>query len=415
MDKINNPFQNVQKQIDQAIKIGNIKNKYLKLLRKPQKIIEINIPVIMSSGEIKLFPGYRVQHNNARGPFKGGFRFHPQTDMDEVKALASWMTFKCAIVGIPFGGGKGGIEVNTKELSEKETERLTRGYVKAIFDNVGPQKDIPAPDMYTTSKIMRWYADEYSHLAKKKTPACVTGKPIEAGGMPGRETATGRGARFVLEKFLQESAAKISDEKTVAIQGFGNVGENAVKELFDAGFKIVAISDSSGVIFDSMGLDPNRIAKLKKQHGGIKSIPNLKKISNNQLLALDVDVLIPAALENAITEKNAKDIKAKIVMELANGPTTHEADKILARKKIAVIPDILANAGGVTVSYFEWIQNLKKNKWTEEKVDKKLGKIMNGATSDVYSESKKNSCTLRQAAYILAIKRVLEAEEKRNK
>lgn len=411
----NNPFLNAQKQIDLAVSIAGIKSKYLGVIKQPERIIDVKIPIKMSSGEIRIFHGYRVQHNNARGPYKGGIRFHPQTNMDEVKALATWMTFKCATVNIPLGGGKGGIELNSKELSIRDLEKITRGYVRAIFDVVGPKKDIPAPDVYTTPQIMSWYADEYSKIIGEKTPACVTGKPIEDGGSLGRGTATARGGQFVLEKFLQISNSKISDEKTVAIQGFGNAGENMAQLLFDAGFKIIAVSDSTGGIFDSIGLDPKNIAKLKKKHGGIKSIPNGKIITNNKLLTLDVDILIPAALENVITEKNADDVQAKIILELANGPITPEADKILAKKKITVVPDILANAGGVTVSYFEWVQNILDQKWSAEEVDKKLKKIMNKAMQDIHNESEVHKCTLRQAAYILAIKRVLSAEEKRHK
>lgn len=411
----NNPFLNAQKQIDMAVSIADIKSKYLDVIKQPTRIVDVKIPVKMSSGEIRIFHGYRVQHNNARGPYKGGIRFHPETNMDEVKALATWMTFKCATVGIPLGGGKGGIELNSKELSTGDLEKITRGYVRAIFDLVGPKKDIPAPDVYTTPQIMSWYADEYSKIVGEKTPACVTGKPIEDGGSLGRDTATARGGQFVLEKLLQISNIEISKEKTVAIQGFGNAGENMAQLLFDAGFKIVAVSDSTGGIFDAIGLDPKNITKLKKKHGGIKSIPDGKIITNNKLLTLDVDILIPAALENVITEKNASAVNAKIILEIANGPVTPKADRILAKKKITLVPDILANAGGVTVSYFEWVQNILDQKWSAEEVDKKLKKIMNKAMQDIYNESKVHKCTLRQAAYILAIKRVLSAEEKRNR
>ncbi|MFA5158423.1 MAG: Glu/Leu/Phe/Val dehydrogenase [Patescibacteria group bacterium] len=411
----NNPFENAIKQIDDAVKIAGIKSKYIDVIKSPQRIVDVKIPVKMSDGKTRIFHGYRVQHNNARGPFKGGIRFHPDTNMDEVKALSTWMTFKCATVGIPLGGSKGGVEVNPKELSDKEIERLTRGYVRAIYDVVGPTKDVPAPDVYTTPKIMEIYADEYSKIAKKKTPACVTGKPVEASGSLGRDTATARGGQIVLEKYLNVSNLNISNEKTVAIQGFGNAGENMAELLHDAGFKIVAVSDSSGGLFEKEGIDPKKIAKLKKHHGKINAIPEYKKISNEQLLALNVDILIPAALENVLTEKNANQVQAKLILELANGPITPGADKILKGKKIPVIPDILANAGGVTVSYFEWVQNLKKQKWSKEEVDKKLKKIMEKSVTDIFNESTKINCTLRQAAYILAIKRVLEAEEKRNK
>lgn len=412
---MDNPFKNAQAQIDLAVKIADIKSRFLDVIKEPERIVDIKIPVVMVDGKLRIFRGYRVQHNNARGPYKGGIRFHPEINMEEVKALATWMTFKCATVGIPFGGGKGGVEVNPKELSGKELERLTRGYVQKIADVVGPQKDVPAPDVYTTPQIMAWYADEYSKIVKKKSPASVTGKPLNAGGSLGRDTATGRGGQLVLQKFLQISNLHISGDMTVAVQGFGNAGENIAKLLYRGGFKIIAVSDSSGAVLDKSGLNPANIAKLKKKFGRIKSIPAAKIISNEQLLALDVDILIPAALENVITEKNVSKIAAKIILEVANGPVTPEADKILSRNKITVIPDILANAGGVTVSYFEWLQNIKGQKWTAVEVDSKLKKIMYKAVHDIYQESKLHKCTLRQAAYILAIKRILKAEEKRNK
>lgn len=408
---MDNPFLNTQKTIDAAAKIGKFDQELIEILKVPERILQVEIPVKMDSGKLKIFHGYRVQHSNARGPYKGGIRFHPETNMDEVKALATWMSLKSAVVDIPFGGGKGGIEVNSKELSSKELECLIRGYVQKIFDLVGPEKDIPAPDVYTTPQIMAWYADEYSKLAKKKTPASVTGKPVKDGGSLGRDTATARGAEFVLSKFLEISKIEISKEKTVAIQGFGNAGENIAELLAAAGFKIVAVSDSTGAIFSTDGLNPKVIAKLKKISAGIKLIPGYRKISNDQLLLLNVDVLIPAALENAITDKNADNVRAKIILEVANGPVTPEADKILAKKKITVIPDILTNAGGVTVSYFEWYQNQKLQKWTADQVDKKLKTKMFDSMIAVYGASKKYKTSLRQAAYVLAISRIIKAME----
>ncbi len=406
---MDNPFLNAQQDIDAAAKIGRFDQELIKVLKVPERILQVAIPIKMDNGNLKIFHGYRVQHSSARGPYKGGIRFHPQTNMDEVKALATWMSLKCAVIDIPFGGGKGGIEVNPKELSEKETECLTRGYVKKIFDFVGPEKDIPAPDVYTTPQIMAWYADEYSKLAKKKTPACVTGKPIDAGGSLGRDTATARGGQFVLEKFLQISKTRILTIKTVAVQGFGNAGANIAKLLHSAGYKVVAISDSSGGTINKNGLNPSELLQLKKKYKEISNIKNIQRISNEKLLKLSVDVLIPAALEDVISEKNADKIKAKIILELANGPVTPEADKILAGKKIIVIPDILASAGGVTVSYFEWFQNMKKQKWTKKQIDKKLMTKMDAAIIAVYSASKKFKCSLRQAAYILAIKKIIDS------
>jgi len=415
MAKINNPFEDAKLQIDLAAKIGGADRYYLEILKTPRRIIETAIPIKTRSGKIQIFRGYRVQHNNARGPYKGGIRFHPNVNLDEVKALATWMTIKCAVVDVPFGGAKGGIEINPKEFSDNELEKLTRGYVRAIFENVGPEKDVPAPDVYTTPQIMAWYADEFSKIAGRKTPACVTGKPLKAGGSLGRNTATARGGQFVLEKFLSISKIKISDKKTVAIQGFGNAGENIARLLSSAGYKIIAVSDSTGGTFDRGGLNPEKISELKKQYIGIRNIPNQKLISNNQLLKLDVDILIPAALENVISKKNAGEIRSKIILEIANGPITPQGDEILKKKKITVIPDILSNAGGVTVSYFEWDQNRKNQKWNAEKVDKKLKTIMEKSIVDVLQESKKHRCTLRQAAYILAIKRIIETMKAKNK
>lgn len=400
-----NPFTSAKQVIDEAVKIGDLNKELAEYIKEPEKIVEVNIPVRMDNGKLKTFKGFRVQHNNFRGPYKGGLRFHPETNLDEVKALATWMSIKCAVVDIPYGGGKGGIEVDVKELSEKELEKLTRSFVKQVYNFVGPKIDIPAPDVNTNPKIIDWFYDEYSKIAGKKTPAVVTGKSIKNGGSLGRDTATARGAQIVLNQLIKKYKFSI---ETVVIQGFGNAGENIAKLLYKQGLKIIAISDSSGAIYDPSGIDPNKISELKKKFGRIANIPNVKIISNEKMIQLDVDLLALAALENVITEKNAKQINCKVILELANGPTTPEADKIIG-KKIKILPDILTNAGGVTVSYFEWLQNLKQNSWSADKVDKKLIKIMSQASDEIFALSEKKKITFRQAAYVIAVGKIIRS------
>jgi len=406
MKKIENPFDNAKKQIEKAAKVGKFNPEMIEILKRPERVIEVEIPIKLDNSKIKIFHGFRVQHNSARGPYKGGLRFHPETNLDEVKALATWMTIKCAVVNIPYGGGKGGIEVDIKSLSTGELEKLTKAFVQKIYHFIGPKIDIPAPDVNTNSQIMDWFADEYSKLTGDKTPAVVTGKSLKKGGSLGRDTATARGGQIVLNEFEKLSKTKI---KTAVIQGFGNAGKNFAQLLYNQGVKIVAISDSTGGIFDSKGLIPNKIAKLKEKYSGIANIPKAKIITNSKLLVQNVDLLVPAALENVITANNANKIKAKIIIELANGPTTPEADKILNKNKILVIPDILANAGGVTVSYFEWKQNLSNDYWDKEKIDKNLIKIMSKTSQEIYAVSKNEKVSLRLAAYILAIKRIIKS------
>lgn len=400
-----NPFTSAKQVIDEAVKIGDLNKELAEYIKEPEKIVEVNIPVRMDNGKLKTFKGFRVQHNNFRGPYKGGLRFHPETNLDEVKALATWMSIKCAVVDIPYGGGKGGIEVDVKELSEKELEKLTRSFVKQVYNFVGPKIDIPAPDVNTNPKIIDWFYDEYSKIAGKKTPAVVTGKSIKNGGSLGRDTATARGAQIVLSQLIKKYKFPI---ETVAIQGFGNASENIARLLYKQGLKIIAISDSSGAIYDPSGIDPKKISELKKKFGRIANIPNAKIISNEKMIRLDVDLLALAALENVITEKNAKQINCKVILELANGPTTPEADKIIG-KKIKILPDILTNAGGVTVSYFEWLQNLKQNSWSADKVDKKLIKIMSQASDEIFALSEKKKITFRQAAYVIAIGKIIKS------
>ena len=324
-----NPFTSAIQVIDEAVKIGDLNKELAEYIKKPEKIVEVNIPVRMDNGKLKTFKRFRIQHNNFRGPYKGGLRFHPETNLDEVKALATWMSMKCAVVDIPYGGGKGGIEVDVKELSEKELEKLTRSFARQVYNFVGPKIDIPAPDVNTNPKIIDWFYDEYSKIVGKKTPAVVTGKSIKNGGSLGRDTATARGAQIVLNQLIKKYKFPI---ETVAIQGFGNAGENIAKLLYKQGLKIIAISDSSGAIYDPSGIDPNKISGLKKKFDRIANIPNVKIISNEKMIQLDVDLLALAALENVITEKNAKQINCKVILELANGPTTPEADKIIGKK-----------------------------------------------------------------------------------
>lgn len=378
----------------------------LKRLEQPERLITLQIPVIMDDGRTQIFTGYRSQYNSLRGPYKGGIRYHPQVCLEEVKNLSFWMTIKNAVADLPLGGGKGGIIVDPKKLSEKELEKLTRGYGQMLADFIGPYKDVPAPDVNTNGQIMRWIAEEYElsienyELKKKYTKgellAVVTGKPLNFGGSLGREEATGLGGVFCLQKYLKNKAGL-----TVAVQGFGNVGQFVAKHLVKSGFKVVAISDSRGGVYDKNGLDIDKLIKLKQ---GGKNVGN--QITSEELLELPVDILVPAALEDQIHKNNAHKIKAKIILEMANGPTTQEADEILNKKGVVTIPDVLANGGGVTVSYFEWWQNIQEQKWSLDKVNSKLKIKMQKATTDVLLIAKKYKVSLRTAAYILALQRL---------
>ncbi len=358
----------------------------------------------MDNSSLKIFEGYRVQYNNSRGPYKGGIRFHQNTDINEVRALAFWMTLKCAVVNIPMGGGKGGITVNPKELSKGEVERLSRGWIKLMAPVIGPKIDIPAPDVNTTPEIMAWMVDEYSKITGDKTNAVITGKPIEIGGSKGRGPATGLGGFYVFDVIRKK--LNLPDSSKVVIQGFGNVGANAASILSQHGHKIIALSDSRGAIFKKDGIDIEILSEYKKTNGQVAGFPGSENITNEELLVLDCDVLMPAALENQITDKNAKDIKAKLIVELANGPTTPEADDILFERNIIVVPDILANAGGVTVSTFEWEQNLKNEHWSETEVFEKLKKIMDTETELIYNRSQELKTDIRRAAFIVALERI---------
>ncbi|MFO7151777.1 MAG: Glu/Leu/Phe/Val dehydrogenase [Bacillota bacterium] len=403
-----NPFEIVQKQIKTACDKLGLEESVYEILKEPERVMEVSIPVRMDNGSIKTFIGYRSQHSTALGPAKGGVRFHPDVTMDEVKALSAWMTFKCAVVGIPYGGGKGGVRCNPKELSQSELERLSRGYFRAISPIIGPEKDIPAPDVYTNAQVMAWFMDEFSQLKGYYTPGVVTGKPIVLGGSLGRNEATARGVTIN----IREAAKKIGldlKKATVAIQGFGNAGSVAARLLHELGCKIVAVNDSQGAAYNPDGLDPIAVKEYKKKNKTVKGFPGSKDISGAELLELDVDILVPAALENVITSSNAANIKAKIVGEAANGPTTPEADEILYKKGVLVIPDILCNSGGVTVSYFEWVQNLMNFYWTEEEVNSRLEQIMVKAFNEVFDLHKEYKVNMREAAYMLAIKRIAEA------
>ena len=419
----NNPWERARTQLQSAAKKARIDDALLDRLEKPDNVIEVSVPVVMDDGRTETFEGYRVQHNNLRGPYKGGLRFHPKVDMDEVKALAFWMTIKNAIVDIPFGGGKGGIKVDPKKLSEGELERLTRSFTKELGDRIGPEIDVPAPDVNTSPKIMSWIRDEYSKSVGKDTPAVVTGKPIENGGSEGRTEATGLGGSYALLAILGKEGRKPNGMK-VAIQGFGNVGSFLAEFLKKDGFRIVALSDSKGGIYIEKGItDLKAIEECKEQSGRIAGcycvgsvcdLSNMEAlgghdISSDETLTLPVDVIAPSALENAITDKNADAIQASIVLEMANGPTTLEADHILGEKHVLVIPDVLANAGGVAVSYFEWYQNMHNEKWTKDDVFKKLKDKMDAAASAVYDIGKKKDVSLRDAAYILALERLAKA------
>ena len=402
-----NPFENALQQLNRANSVQSFNPEFLKRFDNPNREVRISIPVTMDDGHLEIFEGYRVQYNNARGPYKGGIRFHQDTDINEVKALAFWMTLKCAVVDIPMGGGKGGITVDPKKLSKVELEKLSRGWIKGMAQVIGPHIDVPAPDVNTTPEIMSWMVDEYEKITGDKTGAVITGKPIENGGSEGRGVATGLGGFYVFNNLREK--LELPSSCTVVIQGFGNVGGHAADIFTNNGHKVIALSDSKGAIYKEDGFVISEVNNYKKEHGTIVGFEGSKTITNDELLELECDVLIPSALENQITEKNANNIKAKVVIELANGPTTTLADDILFSKGIAVIPDILANAGGVTVSTFEWEQNLKNEHWSEEQVLEKLKTIMDTQSDIVFEKSKSLHTDVRRAAFIVALERIEKA------
>ncbi|MBI2196632.1 Glu/Leu/Phe/Val dehydrogenase [Candidatus Daviesbacteria bacterium] len=406
---MNNPFKVALTNLEMAGKAGGIKQEIINLLSVPQRQIETNIPLKLDSGEIKLVRGYRVQYNNWRGPYKGGLRYHPEVDLDEVKALAFWMTIKNAVINVPFGGAKGGIEIDPKKLSQKELERLTRTFARKLAPNVGPNVDVPAPDVNTNSQTMDWFASEFSKVIGKSTPAVVTGKSIPNGGSEGRIEATGLGGFFVLEELVKK--LKLKTPLRVAVQGFGNVGYHIAKLLQEAGYRVVALSDSKGGIYnkDGQGFDVEDVKNYKEKNGSISEYrpsKNTVKIANKGMPLLQVDIFIPAALENVLTEENAPHISAKVILEMANGPTTDKADQILDKRKILVVPDVLANAGGVTVSYYEWYQNMKNQMWSKKQVNAKLKKAMVNSFEEIWEICRTKKISLRLAAYILALQRL---------
>lgn len=403
-----NPFKIAQQQVTAAAEKLGLEQGVLNILLEPMRVLTVNIPVRMDDGSIKTFIGYRSQHNDAIGPTKGGIRFHPDVNLDEVKALSMWMTFKCGVVGLPYGGGKGGVKVNPKELSEGELERLSRGYIRAIAPIVGPEKDIPAPDVYTNAQIMGWMMDEFSKICQHNVPGVITGKPLILGGSKGRNEATARGCLFTIREGAKKRGIDLK-EATAVIQGYGNAGSVAAALLAELGVKIIAVSDSRGSAYNPNGLDPKAVLDHKKVTGSVVGFPGSENISTAELLALECDILVPAALENQITVENADSVKAKIVAEAANGPTTPEADRILFANGIMVIPDILANAGGVTVSYFEWVQNLQNYYWSEEEVNQRLEDVMVNAFNATYAMAEEHGVDMRTAAYMVSLNRVTQA------
>ncbi|MDI6823695.1 MAG: Glu/Leu/Phe/Val dehydrogenase [Bacillota bacterium] len=403
-----NPFHIVQRQIREAVDALGVEPAAYEILKQPMRFLEVSIPVRMDDGSLKVFTGYRSQHNDALGPTKGGIRYHPGVFADEVKALSMWMTFKCSLLGLPYGGGKGAIACNPKEMSKGELERLSRGFVRAIAQIVGPEKDIPAPDVYTNPQIMAWMVDEFSQLRGYNNFGLMTGKPLIIGGSVGRSEATGRGCVIVALEAARVLGIPVQGARVV-VQGFGNAGSVAARLMHEAGARVIAVNDSKGGAYNPDGLDPVAVNEYKARAGSVKGAPGTRDISNADLLALECDILIPAALENQITSQNAGQVKAKIVSEAANGPTTPEGDEILAGRGILVIPDILASAGGVTVSYFEWVQNLQSFYWTEEEVNARLEQMMKRSFSAVYRMHQEKRVPMRQAAFMVAVDRVVQA------
>ena len=403
-----NPFRIAQIQFDMAAEVLKLDPGLRQVLRTPKRILEVSLPTKMDNGQVKVLTGFRVQHNIARGPAKGGVRYHPSVTLDEVKALASWMTWKTATVNIPFGGGKGGVICDPKRMSKGELERLTRRYMSEILPIIGPDCDIPAPDGYTDAQTMAWMMDTFSMTTGHTVLGVVTGKPVALGGSLGRNEATARGCLFALEEACRIKKINLRGA-SVAIQGFGNAGSVAARLLVEKKAKIIALSDSRGGVHNPRGLDPLKALRFKERTGSIVGMPGGSRISNEDLLTLKCDVLIPAALENVITLENAEQVQAKILAEAANGPTTPRADEVLARKNIFLVPDILANAGGVTVSYFEWVQNHYSYSWTEQEVNTKLAEIMQRSFNDVFEMSRKYHVHMRTAASILAVGRVADA------
>jgi glutamate dehydrogenase (NAD(P)+) len=404
-----NPFDNVKRQIDDCASVLNLPPYITSILKTPMREMQVSLPVRMDDGTVQVFKGYRVHYNDARGITKGGIRFHPDETIDTVRALAAWMTWKCALLDLPLGGAKGGVTCNPKAMSQSELERLSRAYVRSLFQFIGPEKDVPAPDVYTNPQIMAWMMDEYSIIAGKPQFGVITGKPLSIGGSQGRYDATARGGMYCIREAARALGIPLENAR-VAIQGYGNAGNYAAKLCCDMfGAKVVAVCDSKGGTYCSSGVKPQLAAECKNETGSVCNLNSGDSISNEELLELDIDILIPSAIENVIHKKNAPRIKARIIAELANGPTTPEADEILYENNIHVIPDFLCNAGGVTVSYFEMVQNFYMYNWDEGEVYEKLDRRMTSAYHSVLNTSKTYEINMRQAAYVKAVERVVEA------
>jgi glutamate dehydrogenase/leucine dehydrogenase len=406
--QVPNPYEAALQNFDRAADLIDVDPRVRDRIKYTERELTVHFPVKMDDGSVKVFTGHRVQHNTSRGPAKGGIRFHPDVTLDEVRALATWMTWKTAVVNIPYGGGKGGVTCNPKEMSQTELENLTRRFAAEISIIIGPEKDIPAPDVYTNAQTMAWIMDTFSMIKGYSVPGVVTGKPLSIGGSLGRNEATARGCVYTIVEAAKELGINLGEAKIV-IQGYGNAGSIAAQLLAAEGSKIIAVSDSRGGIVNPHGLDPDKVLAHKMETGSVVGFPGSEPISNEEILELECDVLIPAALENVITKENASRIRAKIVAEAANGPTTPDADQILHDKGVFLLPDILANAGGVTVSYFEWVQNLESLYWKEEDVNARLKEVMVKAYHDVRAMAKKHNVDNRMGAYALAIDRVAEA------
>jgi len=403
-----NPFDNALEQLRIAAEYLKLEDGIHQMLRQPVRILTVSLPVRMDEGKTKVFAGYRVQYNDARGPAKGGIRYHPNVTLDEVKALAAWMTWKCSVADIPYGGAKGGIVCDPKHMSQGEIERMTRRYTAAIADFIGPYRDVPAPDVYTNAQVMAWIVDTYSTLKGHMVPEVVTGKPVPLGGSLGRDTATGRGAVFCTREAAKVKGIDLK-KSTFAVEGYGNAGANYALLLQGYGSRMVAASDSKGGVMSKAGIDAKKLLEYEEKTGSVVGMPGTERVSNEELLQLDVDIVSPAALENTLTDSVAKGLKAKIVVECANGPTTPDADKILDRNGVFLIPDILANSGGVIVSYLEWVQNLNRFRWSEEEVNSRLEQKITGAFDDVHEKSKSLGTSMRTAALVLGVGRVADA------
>jgi glutamate dehydrogenase (NADP+) len=415
---MNSIFEDAQKRLIEVFRHIELTDDVREKLKHPKLSLCVSIPVRMDNGHLRVFTGYRVQFDDTRGPTKGGIRYHPDVSLDEVTSLSFWMTIKCAVMNLPFGGAKGGVSVNPKDLSRLELERLSRSYIRAIADIIGPQRDIPAPDVYTNPTVMGWMADEYYQIERQQLPGVITGKPVHLNGSLGRETATGRGALHVLQQWVERNNLH-AEEMTLAVQGFGNAGYHFSRLAHAAGFKVVAISDSQGAIFSEEGLDPQKVMDHKEQQkdlrtmlycdGSVCDLQRYKQLDGRELLELDVDVLVLAALENQVDKDNVGNIKAKQILEIANGPVTSEADILLEKRGITVLPDVLANAGGVTVSYFEWVQNRAGFYWDENKVNSRLKETLGREAKAIFDLADDQKISLRTAAYLQGVKRIAGA------